>query len=89
MSNITNYTADQLLILAEQLRNELNDARLRDEDGIPFEAISDPQPAVEFLDAARSRRALLEEAPGNRWLLQFFDKTGSLMASRSGQLQQA
>ncbi len=77
----------KMLTLAEHLRHELNDTRFFDEDGTPLEAIPDPLPAVEFVDAERKRRALLEEAPDHRWLLQFFDKTGSLLATRSGRMQ--
>ncbi len=77
----------KMLTLAEHLRQELNDKRLYEEDGTPFQAVPDPLPAVEFVDAEQKRRALLEEAPDNRWLLQFFDKTGSLLATRSGRMQ--
>lgn len=77
----------KMLTLAEQLRQELNDIRLFDEDGTPLQAVPDPLPAVEFVDAERKRRALLEEAPDNRWLLHFFDKAGSLLATRSGRMQ--
>jgi len=77
----------KLLTLAEHLRQELNDKRFYDDDGTPLQAVSDPLPAVEFVDAEQKRRALLEEAPDNRWLLQFFDKTGSLLATRSGRMQ--
>ena len=89
MKSDINYSSEDLLNLAEQLRVELADARLLDEQGAPLSAVPDPQPAVEFLDANQNRRALLEEAPGNRWLLQFFDQSGGLQSSRSGQLQRA
>jgi len=75
-----------LLNLAESLRQQLNEKRLFDEDGTPFQAIPDPLPAVEFVDARQIRRALLEEAPDNRWLLQFFDAAGGLLATRSGRM---
>ncbi len=87
MNNDMTFSEEQMLKLAEQLRQELNDARLYDENGEPFQAIPDPLPAVEFVDADQKRRALLEEAPGHRWLLQFFDKMGSLLGTRSGLLR--
>ncbi len=77
----------KMLKLAEKLRQELNDARLYDENGVPLQAIPDPLPAVEFVDAEKKRRALLEEAPDNRWLLHFFDKAGALLGTRSGRMQ--
>ena len=77
----------KMLKLAEQLRRELNDARLNDEDGAPLQAVPDPLPAVEFVDAQKKRRALLEEAPDQRWLLHFFDKAGRLLGTRSGRQQ--
>lgn len=77
----------KMLHLAEQLRQELNDARLLDENGVPLQIISDPLPAVEFVDAEKTRRALLEESPDHRWLLQFFDKAGRLLGTRSGRMQ--
>lgn len=76
-----------ILKLAVHLQKELNDKRLFDENGSPLRAIPDPLPAVEFVDGERTRRALLEQAPDNRWLLQFFDKAGSLLATRSGRIQ--
>ena len=85
----TTTSKKTMLKLAEQLRQELNDDRLRDEQGHPLRAVLDPLPAVEFIDGQRNRLALLEEAPGSRWLLQFFDKTGRLLATRSGRLPHA
>lgn len=49
----------KMLKLAEKLRQELNDARLYDENGVPLQAIPDPLPAVEFVNAEKKRRALL------------------------------
>lgn len=77
----------KMLTLAEHLRQELNDTRLYDDDGTPLKAVPDPLPAVAFVDSAQTRRALLEQAPDNRWLLQFFDKAGKLLGTRSGRSQ--
>ena len=79
----------KMLTLAETLRAQLNDIRLCDDDGTPLQAIPDPLPAVAFVDAEQKRRAQLEEAPDNRWLLQFFDKAGQLLSTRSGRMQTA
>ncbi len=79
----------KMLTLAETLRAELNDTRLCDDDGTPLQAVADPLPAVAFVDAEQKRRAQLEEAPDNRWLLQFFDKAGRLLSTRSGRMQAA
>jgi hypothetical protein len=83
------YAEQKMLTLAETLRAELNDTRLCDDDGTPLQAVPDPLPAVAFMDAEQKRRAQLEEAPDNRWLLQFFDKAGRLHSTRSGRMQTA
>ena len=83
------YAEQKMLTLAEALRAELNDIRLCDDDGTPLQAVPNPLPAVAFMDAEQKRRAQLEEASDNRWLLQFFDKAGQLLASRSGRMQTA
>jgi hypothetical protein len=76
----------RMLQFAEQLRQELADPRLHDSDGRPFRTITAPAPHVEFVDQEQKRRALLELAPGTRWLMQFFDGSGSLLGTRSGAL---
>lgn len=79
----------KMLTLAETLRVELNDIRLCDDDGTPLQAVADLLPAVAFVDAEQKLRAQLEEASDNRWLLQFFDKAGQLLSTRSGRMQTA